>query len=160
MILVALLLCVSSAQAEPTTFNEVGWIERVKVIPQDIKLNAKLDTGADNSSLHARGMEIFTRKGKEWVRFVLKSRHGQTAIIEKPVVRWARIKRKNAPSDIRPVVKVMLCVAHVYMITEVSLVDRSNFAYPMLIGRNFMAGQLIINPAKTFTAEPQCQTPS
>lgn len=143
--------------AEATTFNETGWIERVMILPHKLRLHAKLDTGADSSSLHARGMEIFTRKGEEWVRFRIKSRSGKNELIEKPVERWARVKRKNAPSDIRPVVRLTLCIGHIYMETDVSLVDRSNFAYPMLVGRNFMAGNIIINPAKTFTIEPQCQ---
>ena len=46
-----------------------GWLEYVVLEPWDIKLRAKLDTGAKTSSLHALNIERFIRDGQSWVRF-------------------------------------------------------------------------------------------
>ena len=50
-----------------------------------------------------------------------------------------------------------ICLGSHYMETDVNLVDRSNFDYQMLIGRNFLAGNVLIDPASTYVAEPACQ---
>ena len=46
-----------------------GWIERVSIYPGNIKIKAKLDTGAKISSLNAKNLEQFKRNGDTWVRF-------------------------------------------------------------------------------------------
>ena len=40
---------------------------------------------------------------------------------------------------------------------EVALADRNHLDYEMLIGRSFLAGNVIVDPSKTFTIEPSCQ---
>ena len=44
-----------------------GWIEKVKIHPGKILLHAKLDSGADHSSLSAMNIKEFKKKGKNWV---------------------------------------------------------------------------------------------
>jgi hypothetical protein len=46
-------------------------VEKVKIVPEGLKVKAKLDTGAQNSSLHAVRAEKFERQGEKWVRFDL-----------------------------------------------------------------------------------------
>ena len=45
----------------------VGWIERVKICPENNVFKAKLDTGSNNSSLDATKIIEFERYGKKWV---------------------------------------------------------------------------------------------
>ena len=40
---------------------------------------------------------------------------------------------------------------------EIALADRSHLDYEMLVGRNFLAGNIIVDPSKTFTVEPSCE---
>jgi hypothetical protein len=44
----------------------VGWTEIVSIFPGGMKVKAKLDTGADNSSLNARNIDYFDRDGERW----------------------------------------------------------------------------------------------
>jgi hypothetical protein len=153
-----LVLALPALAAEKTV---VGWIEKVRLYPGNLLISAKLDTGADSSSLDADNLQIFTRDGKKWVRFDLEERRqGKKLTIERPLVRWAPIKRHNQAPQRRPVIKLGVCLGHIYRETEVNLVDRKNYQYPMLIGRKFMAGAVIIDPAAKYTVEPNCKEPA
>jgi hypothetical protein len=44
-----------------------GYLENVQIMPSALELKAKLDTGADHSSLNASEIRIFNRDGKRWV---------------------------------------------------------------------------------------------
>ncbi|HZE21601.1 MAG TPA: RimK/LysX family protein, partial [Desulfobaccales bacterium] len=60
----------------------------------------------------------------------------------------------------RPVIKIGVCLGRIYKETEVNLVDRTGFKYRMLIGRKFMEGAVIIDPAVKYTIEPSCSEPA
>ena len=137
-----------------------GWIEKVKIRPGNILLHAKLDSGADHSSLSAMNISEFKRKGKNWVRFDLRSRTGEIHTIELKTHRKARIKRIEGNTQERPVVRMGLCLGDKYLNVDVNLADRSNFAFPLLIGRNFLAPNVLLDTSKTYTAEPNCNEKS
>jgi hypothetical protein len=136
----------------------IGWVERVRVTPGDIVMNAKIDTGAKTSSLNARDIKEFSRNGEQWVRFTVTNREGGTVSIERRLRRVAVIKRHFGGKERRLVVRLGICVAGVYRYAEVNLVDRSGFNYGLLIGRSFLKGRLVVDPGRTFTVEPECGT--
>jgi hypothetical protein len=137
----------------------VGWIEKVRLYPGNFLVHAKLDSGAEYSSLHAGNLKEFQRDGQRWVRFELTNRDGQKITMERPLLREATIKRHFLKSQKRPVIKLGVCLGKIYKETEVNLVDRSGFQYRMLIGRKFMEGSVAINPAAKYTVEPACPKP-
>jgi hypothetical protein len=55
------------------------------------------------------------------------------------------------------VIKLQVCIGSYAAETQVNLVDRTGFIYPMLIGRKFMEGHFIIDPAVKHSVEPVCQ---
>jgi hypothetical protein len=134
----------------------VGWVEKARISPGNLVLQAKMDSGADNSSLTASDVVEFERNGENWVRFELVNDLGQSVVIERRLVRIARIKRHRGMRQERPVVRMGICVGNYYREAEVNLVDRSKFKYPLLIGRSFMGEGLLIDPSKQFTLEPAC----
>lgn len=134
----------------------VGWIETVAIEPGDLRLRAKLDTGARTSSLNAPDFRLFERDGVQWVAFTVTNRDGREITLERKVVRSARIKRIQGPSQVRPVVMLTLCIGNIYGETEVNLVNRAGFNYEMLIGRRFLARRFAVDPARALTVEPDC----
>lgn len=140
----------------PVERKEVGWIEKVRVFPANMVLHAKLDTGADHGSLHATNIKKFFRDNKPWVRFTVVDRHGQEKTMVRRVVRIARIKRKLGKPQERYVVRLVVCLSGTRLETDVNLVDRSNFSYPMLIGRSFLEGNFVLDPSKSYLSEPEC----
>jgi len=138
----------------------LGWVERALLFPSGFALNAKLDSGADNSSLHAENLEFTEEKGKKYVSFELFNRHGDKHQMKLPVVRSTKIKLKNGGLQRRPVVRLGLCLGGLYREVDFNLVDRSHFYYPMLIGRSFLSGNVIIDSSKTYSLEPNCKPPT
>jgi hypothetical protein len=131
-----------------------GWMERVRIetLTRYFELEAKLDTGAASSSLHATDIELFEREGQNWVRFTVE---GQS--LEQPVARRVRIKQKNGePAQERWVVRLDLCVGQVFLPADFSLVDRSNFSTPALLGRDVLQHLGPVDTELKFTAEPKC----
>ncbi len=157
--LLPIILACSSDSGRPTEFDEFGWIERVGVGKSGLALHAKLDTGADHCSLNAESIEIYKVAGDDWVRFKVHNRDGRVIKYNKKVERYAKVKKASGEAQTRPVVKMFVCLGQKFTQVDVNLVDRSNFAYPMLIGRSLLAGQVSVNPAKSFTREPECEMP-
>ena len=154
-LLAALVLAPLASAGEKTV---VGWIEKVRIYPGNFVVHAKLDSGAEYSSLDASNMQTFERDGKTWVRFDLEEkREGKKLTIERPLLRWAPIKRHNQEPQKRPVIQLGLCLGNMYKETEVNLINRKNYQYRMLIGRKFMEGTVIIDPSAKYTVEPECK---
>jgi len=141
---------------KPLDKELVGWIEKVRLTPGNITLDAKLDTGADNCSLNAENIKKFKRDGQPWVRFDIRNRLRETTSIELPVHKKTRIKRVKGKSQVRPVVRLGLCLAGKFSEVDVNLADRSNFSYPLLVGRSFLSAHVVLDPARTYMSEPDC----
>ena len=118
---------------------------------------AKLDTGADTSSLHAENIRWEKRADGDWVAFDVIGVTGEKARFEHKVVRVARIKRNSEPAQSRPTILMGVCLGNVYKLTEVNLTDRSRFNYEMLVGRSFLAGRFAVDSARMNTVEPACK---
>ena len=150
----ALVLVLPATAGEKTV---VGWIEKVRIYPGNFLVHAKLDSGAEYSSLDAANLTQFDRDGQPWVRFDVIEGEGQKITIERPLLRNATIKRHYPQAQKRPVIKLGVCLGNLYKETEVNLVDRTGFNYRMLIGRKFMEGAVIIDPSAKYTVEPECK---
>lgn len=132
----------------------VGWGERVFIEPGGFKLRAKIDTGAVSCSLHAPNAVEYDNDGKKWVRFTIKDDDGKERVIDQPVIGTRRIKRHYGQYQLRPVIRMKICLGSVCKEADVNLVDRTGFEFPMLIGRNFMEGSIVVNPSVQYTVEP------
>jgi len=129
----------------------IGAVETVRVDPPGVHLDARIDTGATTSSIHADDKQEFERDGRRWVRFSLSDvtdedlRH-----IELPVERTVLIKRHNADSARRYVVRMWVSLGGIREHIEVTLADRGDFEYPLLIGRNFLTDTAIVDVSRQY----------
>jgi hypothetical protein len=138
----------------------IGWIETVQILPEDFSLSAKIDTGADHSSLNVIQPMEFMKGEKKWIRFSIPMKGDETKTLVRPIMRFALIKRKGAPVQKRAVVLFNLCVGNLYKKNvPVNLANRTGFKYPMLIGRSFLKGSAIVDADLTLTQEPACSAP-
>jgi len=143
------------SQARPKT--TIGRVERVWIGDAALVLPAKIDTGARTTALGVESVETFRRRGQDWVRFSFPGPQGEPVTLERKVLRFAALKKKNAPGlEQRPVILMKLCVADIYQLTQVNLVDRRQFNYPVLIGRRFLFGKAVVDTARQYTSEPRC----
>lgn len=157
--MMAFLLVVASGMAtaaQKEILPIAGWVERAMLFPDGVILHAKLDTGAETTSINAAGHQLFKRDGKRMVRFSLTSRGEKTLELERPVVRVATIKRLFGLRQKRPVIELDICIGPVRKTVEVTLVDRTGLDYQLLIGRNFLGDELLVSAGKTYRLPPNC----
>ena len=148
------------AGAAPNEAREVeilGWIEWVWLRDPVMKIKAKMDTGAQTSSLHATIIKRFKMSGKRWVRFEIKNPEtGDVVTLVRERQRTVGIVQHTGENDVRPTVMMKICVSGHMLETEFSLAERGKFTYDMLLGRNTLRRFALIDPAKTFLGDKDC----
>lgn len=142
----------------PEQMRILGWVENVALMPEGIVLEAKMDTGATTSSLNALNKETFERDGKEWIAFDMIDPNDESNMIrlEREITRHVRIIRHSGNHQRRPVVEMGLCMGDVYRKEEVSLIDRTALSYQLLVGRNHMAGAILLDSRDKYLQAPDC----
>ncbi|MEH6822443.1 MAG: RimK/LysX family protein [Motiliproteus sp.] len=145
------VVCPEPQPASSDVKPVIGEVEAVRVEPPGLLLNARIDTGATTSSVNALDIERFERDGKRWVRFTLVDEHDKSYALERPVVRMVRIKRHAGEARQRAVVKLSLSLAGRTQSSEVSLTDRSDFDYKLLVGRGFLRDTFSVDISTKFT---------
>lgn len=134
-----------------------GHVERVIISDQGFSLKARLDTGAETTSLDAHNIRRIRRGDARYVRFeVVDPESGEFIPLERPLVRNVRIRQHGGTWMRRPVVKMWLCIGPLVHEVEVNLTPRTEFLYPLLIGRSAMRGTIVVDPELTFTQRPEC----
>jgi len=155
------VLCsqVHSASAETADLKIFGWVENAYLPGPGLDIKAKLDTGAETSSLDARVIKKFRKGGKRWVRFATTDREsGKEIILVQERVRTIGVVQHDGSRQTRPVVLLEVCLGGRRLNTEVSLIDRSEFNYPLLLGRSALASFALVDPGSIFLGDPGCGT--
>lgn len=149
--------------ARPVSSDPVqiyGWREWVTITngdDQELRLQAKLDTGARTSSIHTAEKELFERDGKKWVRFVVEdtAENGdrQRMRMEAPLVRIARIKTPGGESETREVVRLKFLIGERRLKVDFTLNNRKNMLSPVLLGRRTISVLGWVDPTRAYLAE-------
>ncbi len=123
----------------------VGWRELVD-LPQLglMGIPAKIDSGARTSSLHGRVIEEIERDGQQFVRFAVDW-DGEEHICEAVQVDIRGITSSNGKTQQRYVIKTPLKIGTEEFRVEISLADRSNMKFPMLIGRSSLRRRFLVD---------------
>lgn len=136
-----------------------GWVEVGWISEPSVKVTAKLDTGAETSSINAPRYREFDNGGQRYVSFEFVDNDGDELVIKAPVVRIARIRRAGVGKRDRLVIRLKVCVAGVTREAEFTLADRSGLAYPVLIGRNILAGSIHVDSGNKLLWSGGCAKP-
>ena len=148
------IACHLHAQENNAAKEVVGWVEYAYIAETRIEIMAKLDSGADNSSLNAGALFTFKRNGSDFVRFDIVNHKGQKRSLEAKIIRIAPIKRHQSMPDHRPVILLDICLGKTCKKAEVNLADRSKFTYQLLLGRSFLKDDFLIDPSRQFVLRP------
>ncbi|HEY3275689.1 MAG TPA: RimK/LysX family protein [Syntrophorhabdaceae bacterium] len=128
----------------------IGYIEEVVLLPWGIKLPARVDTGASMTSLDARDIVVKQKK----VTFKLPEDFGEQEY-DLPIVRYGNVTSSMGIQE-RPVVELELCVGTTKFKVLVNLNDRSAVKYPLIIGRNLLRREFLVDPGKRHLQPPAC----
>jgi len=116
-------------------------------------LDAKIDTGAYTSSLHCHKIFTEVEDGKEFVRFhVLDPDHPEYEEKEyrSAVHKVKRVRSSNGLIEERVIIKQKVNFFGEKSSIQLSLTNRSEMRYPVLIGRRFLDGRYLVDVSKKY----------
>lgn len=130
----------------------LGGLEYVYLDPPGIYMSARIDTGAQTSSLNALDMVEFERDGKPYIKFNIIDPETEKKIeLVRRVRGHTKIKKHKIESQRRPIVQLRVKLGNLDELISFTLVDRSKFKQQILIGRNFLRDLAIVDVSKEFT---------
>jgi hypothetical protein len=128
----------------------VGETEYVWIDPPGFQLNARVDTGAESSSLHAESVTEFERDGDNWVRFDVFF-EDLSVTIERPVLKYVRVfQQSDKEGTRRPVVEMRVFLGSFQDTYEFTLADRSHLEHGVILGRNFLQDVALVDVSRQF----------
>ncbi|MCE9680401.1 RimK/LysX family protein [Shewanella sp. AS1] len=116
-------------------------------------LHVRIDTGAKTSSLHVDNLKRLKVNGRPYVSFDL---HPDVYNLEQivhckaPMFDSRRIKSSNGEVEQRCVIQTTLQLGEHQWPIELTLSNRQDMTYLMLLGREGMKGRVLVDPAETF----------
>lgn len=116
-------------------------------------INARIDTGAKTSALHAININKFKKNNQPWVSFDIHPlQNNRRAIIhcEHPIHDKRTIKSSSGSSESRYVILTQLTLGGQSWDIEMTLTNRDSMGYRMLLGREAMMNRAIVDPSLSF----------
>ena len=128
----------------------VGQQEQIWLSDLELPLTARIDTGAETSSLDARNIALFERDGRRWVRFeIMNPTTGKPDALERRLKRTVGIHQSGTTEITRrPVIKMGIVIGRINQTAEFTLSDRSHLGYQVLIGRNILKDVMVVDVSK------------
>lgn len=131
----------------------IGKKELISILDLELfDLDAKVDTGADSSALHCDDIEI--KDG--FVHFTLLDEihtayHGKR--MSMPLYKIKKVRSSNGQLQERPSIKVTVEFFGKTYKSVISLTNRADMKYPMLIGRRFLSGKFLVDVSQEYLSK-------
>ncbi len=131
----------------------IGEEEPVYIENIPVSMPARVDTGAALCSIDVSHLKYFERDGKSWVSFSIKPRaNGKEYQFERRVKRNVKIKRHGMEDPPpRPLVELKIKMGRLTLMRDFTLIDRQQFEYQVLIGRNLLKGLAAVDVSRVNT---------
>lgn len=130
----------------------VGWREWVALPELGLPaVEAKVDSGAATSALHAFAMDVFEEDGRRQVCFGVHPLRDDDAIEVfacAEVIDERVVVSSNGREEPRIVIRTPLVIGGRSWPIELTLTDRRHMEYRMLLGREALRGRLVVDPER------------
>ena len=141
-------------KSDPVTRPLLGWREWVALPDLGIdEIKAKVDTGAKSSCLHAFDVHVETVGDQQWVHFTVHPVQGKAdrALATKArLLEYRLVRSSSGHSESRPVIETSVQVGDRTWTIELTLTNRDEMGFRMLLGRSAIARRFWIDPSKSF----------
>ncbi len=133
---------------------KIGWKEWISLPNIGIpSIKAKIDTGARTSSLHAFKIEPLIENGinkvKFWIHPIQNNKdYAESCIAD--IIDERTVKNSGGQEEERYVIMTQILIADSQWDIEITLTNRDNMRYRMLLGRTSLRGKVIIDPNEAF----------
>ncbi|MEQ9116169.1 MAG: 30S ribosomal protein S6--L-glutamate ligase [Rickettsiales bacterium] len=120
----------------------------------DLKyVKARVDSGAKTSSIHAFNIQPYEEGGEKYVKFDVHPLQGNRKIVKNCSAKlkaYREIKSSTGHIEKRHIIETKLKLGKNSWSIEVSLSNRDSMGYRLLLGRQAMAGKVIVDPDNSF----------
>lgn len=116
-------------------------------------IKAKVDTGARTSALHAFYVHPYKRKGELRVKFGLHPYQNSTSYAvecDAHVVDHRSVTDSGGHREKRYVIVTHLAIADQVWEIEMTLTNRENMKFRMLLGRTAMKKRVVVDPGRSY----------
>lgn len=150
LLLAALAVGWTQLPGSPASKRVIGQTARVEIAESGLEFLGRVDTGAASTSVHAESVRV----DGETVNFILVNRSGGRVEMRAPLMKKDVI-RNSLGREQR--VYVELTVRHDGVTKRVcaNLNDRSGLTYPLLLGRDWLQDDFIVDVARDPQPTPQ-----
>jgi predicted deacylase len=145
----------AAAAAEPKL--RVGWVEHVTLPDLAIaRLKAKIDTGARTSALHVARMRTVDTAGGPQRRPILEitvpggGRGKKPQRVRAAVREYVVVRDTSGRMERRPVIETALQLGPIRRRISVTLTNRGDMLFPMLIGRTALGTGVVVDPVRRY----------
>lgn len=132
----------------------LGWREWVSLPGLGIEqIKAKVDTGARTSALHAFSHQTFHDRGVLMVRFRIHPRQRRTDIVKEcvaEVIERRMVSDSGGHREKRLVIATPLQLGERRWNIEMTLTNRDNMQFRMLLGRTAIKGHYVVDPGRSY----------
>lgn len=132
----------------------IGWREWAGLPDFDIDwIKAKIDTGAKTSSLHAYRIKKVMRDGVPWAEFnvhPVQRRRKPEMKCSAPIIDERQVKSSNGMVQTRLVVATTLELGPFVRNIELTLTNRDEMGFRLLIGRQALAKRFLVDSGMSY----------
>jgi hypothetical protein len=129
----------------------IGKVDKADFPYLELKnIDIKIDTGAYTSSIHCSSIEVVKQKNKKMIKFCLldpshKKYNGKEIIVSDFIIK--KIKSSNGEVQERFIIKTHIFLFNKLLPIELSLSERGEMKFPVLLGRKVLTGNFVVDTA-------------
>ncbi len=131
----------------------VGWHEWCALPTLHVPaIKAKIDTGAKTSSLHAFDIKTSRKDQQDIVHFSVHPIQANNKVViqcQAPIIDERHIMSSNGHKELRCVISTQCLLGDLLWEIELTLSDRDPLRFRMLLGREALNKNVIINPSRS-----------
>ncbi len=133
--------------------HKIGWKDKIDFIDFGFtNVPVKVDTGANTSALHCAEIELVKKYRKQYVKFTpldesFEGFSGKEFTL--PFHKEKTIKNSFGQEENRYVVQTKVLMFGKKYDIELSLANRSNLEFPVLLGRRFLRRKCVVDVSKS-----------
>jgi hypothetical protein len=151
--------------SENSQLPALGWREWISLPSLGLpKIKAKVDTGARTSALHTFDLEMYDDEGEnDRVRFKVHPIQNNTEVFiecDTKVVNLRSVRDSGGHEELRPFIQVPIVLGDYRWDIEMSLTNRDNMKFRMLLGRTALVNRFVVNSGKSYLIGRRPSSPS
>jgi len=135
----------------------IGWREWIALPELGVDtIKVKVDTGARSSAIHAHQVKMYEQDGQQRVKFIIRPIQHDARVqvhADCPLHEKRSVRSSTGHEQVRPVVITPVTLHGQTFEIELTLTNRDEMGFRMLLGRSAVRRRFLIDPGRSFLSE-------